>query len=192
VNREAWLTELVVRLRPMFEGVGAPIPVETRIACGWPSRSATSSRRRRIGECWHEDCSADKSREVFISPTLADPVEVAGVVVHELVHASGQSGHGAGFGKVARKLGLTGAMAATTIGDELRPVLAALTDEIGPYPHAALTPVARDKKQTTRLLKVACQSCGYTARITAKWLAIAAPDCPNPECEVGGVMEQAE
>lgn len=36
------------------------------------------------------------------------------------------------------------------------------------------------KKQTTRLLKVSCSECGYTARVTRKWLDKAgAPLCPD-------------
>jgi hypothetical protein len=34
-------------------------------------------------------------------------------------------------------------------------------------------------KQTTRLLKVECGDCGYTARVTQKWLDIGSPHCPT-------------
>src|SRR5439155_21536293 len=120
---------------------------------------ATASRNRRIGECWHAQCSADGTREVFISPTLADGVEVAGVVVHELVHAAGYMGHGADFGRVARALGLTGRMTATVPGEALVADLLALTAELGSYPHATLTPGDDERKQGTRLLKVMCGAC---------------------------------
>jgi hypothetical protein len=187
VTREAWLVALAERLRPRFEAVEAPVPAEVRLSCGWPSKGATASRNRRIGECWAGRCSADGTREVFISPTLADPVEVAAVVVHELVHAAGYMGHGRDFGKVARALGLTGKMTATVAGEALLADLATITSELGPYPHATLEPGVDDKKQSTRLLKVMCGECDYTVRVTAKWLEVGFPTCP-----CGNLMERAE
>lgn len=41
-------------------------------------------------------------------------------------------------------------------------------------------------KQTTRLLKAACGECGYTVRVTQKWLDVGAPHCPQH-----GAMEVA-
>jgi hypothetical protein len=35
-----------------------------------------------------------------------------------------------------------------------------------------------EQKQPTRLLKVQCKKCGYTMRITLKWLNVAVPNCP--------------
>ncbi len=180
---------LAAKLRPAFEAVGASVPVAVRLSCGWPSKGATTSRNRRIGECWSERCSADGTREVFVSPTLADPVEVGAVLVHELVHAAGYVGHGADFAKVARALGLTGRMTATVAGERLTADLAAITSELGPYPHATLTPGQDDRKQSTRLLKVQCpdEDCGYTVRVTAKWLEVGFPTCP-----CGTVMERTQ
>lgn len=37
-------------------------------------------------------------------------------------------------------------------------------------------------KQPTRLLKTYCPKCGYTLRVTLKWLTIAVPTCPHPGC----------
>lgn len=36
----------------------------------------------------------------------------------------------------------------------------------------------RPKTQTTRLRKACCAECGYTVRVTAKWLEIGPPHCP--------------
>lgn len=44
---------------------------------------------------------------------------------------------------------------------------------------AGCVPVA---PQATRLLKVYCAKCGYTARITQRWIAKGIPACPNAEC----------
>lgn len=78
-----------------------------------------------------------------------------------------------------------------------------MIDKLGPIPHASLVwrgdfrvkrggggvevpernddePVStRPKKQTTRLKKCECRECGYTVRVTAKWLEVGAPHCPN-------------
>jgi hypothetical protein len=36
----------------------------------------------------------------------------------------------------------------------------------------------RPPKQTARLIKAACNDCGYTVRVTSKWLEIGPPHCP--------------
>src|SRR5262249_36715988 len=132
---------------------------------------------------------ADGTREVFISPTLADPVDVAHVVEHELIHAAGFMGHGADFKRVAVAIGLTGKMTATVPTDAHRDELAALVADLGAYPHATLTPGEDERKQSTRLLKVQCpaEDCGYTVRVTAKWLEVGFPMCP-----CGAEMVRAE
>lgn len=38
---------------------------------------------------------------------------------------------------------------------------------------------SRPRKQGTRMLKAACEDCGYTVRVTAKWLEIGPPHCPQ-------------
>ena len=48
---------------------------------------------------------------------------------------------------------------------------------IGLYPAGFLTD---SPKQGTRMLKCECLSCGYTVRITRKWLTLAGPPiCPT-------------
>ena len=45
------------------------------------------------------------------------------------------------------------------------------------------------KKQTTRLKKAICGECGYTVRVTSKWLEVGPPHCPlhgAMECEDDG------
>lgn len=46
-------------------------------------------------------------------------------------------------------------------------------------PSHATTPITTTFKQTTRLLKCQCDICGYTVRVTRKWLDIGAPHCPD-------------
>jgi hypothetical protein len=53
------------------------------VAIGFPS---TGKRGQRIGECW--DASADRTFEVLIRPDQADPMAVAAILAHELVHTA--------------------------------------------------------------------------------------------------------
>ena len=66
-----------------------------------------------------------------------------------------------------------------------------MLEELGPYPHAALTAglSSGKPKQGTRMLKVECPEDGYTLRTTAKWLAVGVPTCP---CGTEMVAEVAE
>lgn len=87
--REAWLHAVADQLRPIFASHGAIVPVEVRLTCGFPSTRAFAAKRQRVGECWSGEASADGHIEIMISPVLDDPVRVAGVLAHELVHAIG-------------------------------------------------------------------------------------------------------
>jgi hypothetical protein len=185
-SREEWLGRMVDALRPTFAGQGSPLPQRIRVACGWPSRSALSGKAKRIGEAWSHRCSADGSHETFLSPALADPVEVGATLVHELVHhAVGvEAGHKGAFRKLALAVGLTGPMRATTAGPALRERLHALCERLGPYPHAALHGSDGRKKQGTRMLKVACPDCGCLVRMARQWL----DDAGAPTCACGATM----
>jgi hypothetical protein len=183
VYREAWLSGAVEHFKPDFEVHGYPLKTNVRVACGWPSRRALSPKTPVIGQCFSTTASGDGTNEIFISPILDDPIEVAAVLVHELTHAAVgiKYGHQGPFPSLAVKMGLTGPMRATTPNSLLREHLNALSQELGPYPHATLSPKANDlKKQGTRLLQCVCPACGYMARITKKWIEeVGLPVCPN-------------
>jgi hypothetical protein len=117
-----------------------------------------------------------------VSPEIGDPIEALAILVHELVHAVDDcvSGHRGPFKKLATAVGLVGKMTATTAGDDLRSHLEELATELGPFPHAALQSGGK-KKPGSRLLKCECSDCGYTVRVTAKWLEMGAPLCPCNE-----------
>lgn len=130
------------------------------------------------------------------------------------------AGHGPDFKAVATAVGLEGKMTATLPSDTLREALQDWTQygSLGAYPMARFTPPVAGAdpthsgghgrshsgpgKQPVRQLKVWCPSdewddgaqgtgCGYTLRTTEKWLAVAMPTCPNPECErVGRPMSR--
>ncbi len=190
MNREGWLTALADKLRPVLFEAGATVPASLRVACGWPSKGAFSSKTRTIGECWAKEASGDRTTEIFISPFVSTGLEAGAVLVHELVHASGQMGHGKGFKQIALAVGLEGRMKATTPSEALKARLNALIAEIGAYPHATLDKNQRPgKKDGTRLLKVVCPSpdCGYVIRTTQKWV-----DLGFPTCVCGELMTLAE
>ena len=180
-HREAWLHAVTERLRPMFASHGAKIPDKIRLTCGFPSVRAFSAKKQCLGQCWADANSADGHCEMMISPVLDDPMRVAGVLAHELVHATvgNQHGHKGPFAKLARAIGLEGKMTATTEGEAFKQALKPILQAVGPYPHAELSKKARTR-QGTRLLKLHCPICTYTVRITRKWLdEVGPPACPT-------------
>jgi hypothetical protein len=189
MNREQWLHECIQQLRPDFEQLAYPLPDKIRASCSWPSKSGLANKQRRIGEAWSAANSADQSCEVFISPVLKDPIDVSATLVHELVHCAVgvEKGHRGKFPTLAKALGLEGKMTATAAGETLKVRLREITEAIGPYPHAELTHSNAPKKQSCRLLKVACE-CGCVVRITRKWLDEVGP----PTCGCGGKMAEEE
>jgi hypothetical protein len=179
-NREQWLQQAVAKcIGPMFESHGYEVP-EVRVSCGFPSRSATSAKKRRIGECWTPEAAGDKRAQIFITPLLDDHQTVLATLVHEVVHAvdENKNGHGGPFKKIATKVGLVGKMTATTAGEELQQRIEGWVKKLGAYPHAKLSAMVR-VKQTTRMIKCECEDCGYTVRSTKKWIEdMGAPLCP--------------
>lgn len=181
MNREQYLHALTGRLRTDFQLAGLTLPDTLHLSVGFPSKSALSRKRKRIGECWHAKQSKDGCHQIFISPLLiAD--DMAHVLVHELLHAAlpPDVGHGKAFKQAMKPLGLTGKATATVPSDALTARLRDIMDALGPYPHPVLSADgAMNCKQGTRLLKVECGECGYVARVTAKWIESAgAPICP--------------
>lgn len=180
-TREAWLEAGVAALHPLLTDAGAPLPERLHVSPGFPSRAALARRVRRTGECWPGAASADGAPHILISPLIADSVDALATLLHELIHAARPTvKHGPAFAKLARALGLVGKPTATKAGPALAERLARLVAEtLGPYPHPALTAPERAPRQTTRLIKVACDVCGYTARVTRKWIDQAGePFCP--------------
>ena len=186
-TREAWLERLTEVLRPVFGEAGYELPGSIRVSCSWPTNGATASRRRVLGQAFASSCSADGAHETFISPVLDEPVRVAEVLVHELVHhaVGTKAGHGAIFRRCALAVGLVGPMRSTSMGASLRDRVNALLATVGCYPHAKVS-VAPVRKQSTRMLKLECPSCGCLVRMTRRWLVSVGP--PKCGCIASGVM----
>lgn len=192
MNRERWLTDLSAAMAPRFADLGKPIPETIRVACGWPSKGGTRTKARVLGQCFPASSSGKGVSELFISPVLDEPMRVAGVLAHELVHAAVgcQHGHRAPFARFAKALGLEGQPTATTEGDDFKAWVAPLLASIGEYPHVVLNHTSATKTQGTRMVKVVCRDaeCGYVLRTTRKWL----DEVGTPSCACGnGPMEEA-
>lgn len=180
-TREEWLNAVAQALAPHFKKLGATLP-PFRVSIGFPS---TGRRGKRIAECHAAVSSKDSHHEIFIRPDQAEPMDVAALLAHELVHAGVglDAGHGPAFKRVARALGLEGPMRSTTPGKAFRELAGGILAEVGPLPHAMLR-LRRSisdapKKQTARMIKAECKECGYLARVTRQWLDnLGAPICP--------------
>lgn len=183
-TRESWLRAAVDALRPKFEVAGYPLPATLHVSVGFPSRGALrGTRMTTIGQCWYGGASADGAPHIFISPLHETPVAALDTLMHELVHAALPEGskHGAKFVRACNALGLTeGKPKSRSAGAEVLAELERLNVELGAWGHAALDARKLSKAQTTRLVKCACATCGYTVRVTRKWLdGSGAPICPD-------------
>jgi hypothetical protein len=178
-TREGWLLAAVELLRAYFAKLGYTLPDMMRFTIGFTS----GGKRGMEGECWHPPSSADKHYEIIIKISKDDPLEILGILTHELLHAllPPTVKHGKEFRDIALRVGLEGKMAHAMPAPPLQERLAAMASALGPFPHAALEAgVASDrkKKQSARLLKAECGTCGYAIRVTAKWARRGLPICP--------------
>jgi len=170
VNREEWLHQGYKLLAvEVFKRVNVEVPADVKISCSFPSVKGLSAKSARIGECWAREASTAKVNEIFISPKVDNPVEVLDILAHELIHATDncKSGHRGFFAKTAKLIGLEGKMTSTHAGEVLKEKLQSIVKKIGEYPHAKID-YTHMKKQTTRMLKVACTRCGFSYRTSKK------------------------
>lgn len=187
-TREDWLTAAVSELKPFFLANGVSISDKIRVSCALPS-NAKRTNFKSVGECFPNTNSADAHFEIFISPVLADPVKVFETLIAMLCHtANGALNHGKPYQKIADAMLLlpNGTASAryksVTHGGAFVAAYQQIIDSLGVYVHAELS-ASVGKKQTTRMLKCECPSCGYTVRLTAKWAFkqgnLNLPLCPN-------------
>jgi hypothetical protein len=162
-TREQYLIRCAERInQDVFIPLGKGIP-NYRVSVGFPGGG---SARTRIGECWSPKASGDNTVEMFISPKiLNDPILMLATLVHEMVHAivGTKCGHKGPFRKLAISAGLKGKMTATEAGEKLTSTLQVILSNMGAFPGAELSLQDR-KKQTTRMIKLACPDCDNIAR----------------------------
>lgn len=174
-GRIAWLETAYALLR---DELLPEAPERITISFGFPSKGARPSRNQRIGEYAHilKDCEAGPGLLTLHPTIFANPARVLDVLLHEMIHAARPTdGHRGDFPKLARRVGLTGKMTATVAGSELKAKLDGyLTDRLPAMPNGHGDLSADRKKQSTRLRKYVCPSCGQIIR--------AATDCLNAVC----------
>lgn len=202
ITRERWLEQAITVFRPRFDEVGYPLPEAFHVSVGFGYGAKRESAKLR-GQCWSGAASADGAPHIFISPEIADTMEVLRTLLHELIHGSLDSpegiadGHTGRFAEIATRLGFTGRMTETPPSVQLAAELLTIAAELGEYPHGALDvamatapvpvpvgsgPRVRTRtgpaRQTNRHAKIECPCCGYVVRTTAKYLALGLPRCP--------------
>ena len=185
-TREQWLNAAAQKLKPRFAAAGVDTTQPFRVSIGFPS---SGRKGKAIGECWSNNSTADSVCEIYITPTLDNPNRIIDILAHELVHAyvGHEAKHGPAFKRVALAIGLTGKMTATVASDELNAWIDSILPSLGDLPHSALAAGTNGKKkQSTRMRKAHCTDCGYTVRVTAKWIDTAIPTCPNESCDSCG------
>lgn len=156
-TREAWLTNATLALKPILRE-GEIELATVRVSCGWPARRALS-RNRSLGECWHGATNKDGKGHIFVSPFCESPIEVLGILLHELTHAAlpFKVKHGRQFAAAVHRMGLEGKPTHTTPGQALIERLnREVIPTLGEYPHQAIDGVAQPK-QTTRMRLYECQ-----------------------------------
>ncbi len=194
-ERETYLASAAVMLQhSVFTAAGIePSQWEGkryRVSCGFPiGYRGSRNGKVTIGQAFDPSISADGTAEVFINPILDNAADVVAVLAHELVHvyAGNACGHRGEFKRIARQIGLVGALTATVAGEELAAKIAEITAALGDYPHAKVDPNLR-KKQGTRLLKLWCGECEWTARVSAMQAARLNDNSICPCCGNAGTL----
>ncbi len=170
LDREGWLIEaaefiLDDIIRPQMADDWQP-PFPFRVSVGYPPRTRVNTKT--VACCIKAEASADQHNEIFVSPSLNDSLAMLEALAHEMVHYSDncESGHQNHFARVARRIGLEGKLTATKAGPKLTDQLNGIIKILGPIPHAKIDLGKATKKQSTRMLKVACPSddCGFSYR----------------------------
>lgn len=185
MNREQWLNEAAYEIHKdyreefqlHFGDEGEKHLGSLLVSTGFPSRGGLS---KVIGECWKAEASDAGAHHIFISPKLTDAVQVIATLAHEMIHAAdnGENKHKGKFVRCARAIGLEGKATATFAGEAFADWAKKLEAKLGAYPHEGLKPLLVTKKQTTRMLKLEADCCGYVVRTTQKWIEVGLPACP--------------
>lgn len=177
-TREDWLANALAEARPVVEALtGAALAERIRVGVGFPS---TFTRSGTVSQFWNDTASADSHAEIIISPTLADPGEVFGHLLSQVLHSlPGATSRGSASyvnACAAVQLGSGDGFKTLQYGPDYFAQWGAIIESLGPYPHGELG-VAEKKTQSTRMLKLVCPTCGYIIRTTGKWVATGLPVC---------------
>ena len=171
MNREQWLQKLAASALPKISSRLEMADEEpaVKLSCGFP---AQQGKRNQVGAQLIPPAASDEfNAEIFVSPTIAEKSAVIGLVMPLLVAAAtGDFKQGREYKSALSRVGLN--------GSTLPQWAATIADRMPDYPHAAIT-IPDRKKQTTRLIKVACLNDNYIARVSRSTVdAMGSPYCP--------------
>lgn len=179
-TREAFLTTLAEEIiseliLPEADNIKMDLPhgdVKVRVSTGFAKGSRGGAKRSIQGVCHPRSHSSDGYNEVFISPELTDTPTIVQVLTHELCHAvlDCHDGHKGRFAILMKAIGFIGRMTGSTAGPELLEALDYMAQQQGEYPAQHMVTTTNPNKQTTRMIKLECSSCGFTARTSRKWI----------------------
>lgn len=193
MNREQWLLLAVDALKPIFKKkCQIVLPKNIKCTMSFPlGRSA----HKIAGQCLNEKISSGGKIEILINPTVDDPIKIISILAHELIHAwdGNKNGHKGPFVRVAKDFGFVSPWTQTPETPELSKELKKIVKKLPKFPHDKVNPSKREKKQTTRMIKLECDQCGFICRashtaIIASGLPtcgcgelLSLPDLPSPE-----------
>jgi hypothetical protein len=161
----------------------------------------TKGRRNALGWFWAGRWSGGYN-EINLSAETLRTCNPGEVLIHELAHAENHTNgvhdcsgkaHNKHFKTMAERLGLKCAekrdkrygWGFTDLDKPASDFLAKIKFNASAFDATRLEE-GKVSKQSTRLLKVECPQCGYTARVTQKWVDVGLPTCP-----CGSEMEAA-
>lgn len=170
-NRESWLEAAIIALdKKFFNANGYDLPEKLQVSCGFPRASSGKA----IGQCWNPSSSTNKTTHMFICPSIAEPIQVLAILLHEMIHAAvgTEAGHRGPFRKLVKEFGLAGKMTATFVeeGGELWDTLCVMRDRLGVYPHAAMIKQRKAAIGTGWIRMRSVTEATYTLTISAKSL----------------------
>lgn len=171
MNREQWLNQLANKA---VRYIGSTLELHDeepafKLSCGFPVKQG--KRNPIVAQLVPPTNSDDFNAEIFVSPTVSEKQAVAKAILPLLVAvAIGDYKQGVESRRTINRLRLN--------EDTLPSWAVELLAELPAYPHAKVS-VPTVKKQTTRLIKVACLNDGYIARVSRSTLEnLGAPICP--------------
>ena len=168
-NREQWLDMAVDSIRDLYRLNGRSLPENVKVSIGEP-------KGKKAGICYSPECSEDNVNHIFINPEHCNRNSMKYllfVLLHETAHviAGVNAKHGKDFKAVLWDAGVAGkTLKEMQAGDNLSIAFEEILRRIGNVPQERLHLEKGEGKQSTRLLKAACPSCGYTIRVTRKWV----------------------
>tara|TARA_R110002051_G_scaffold94181_1_gene163910 strand:+ start:1373 stop:1978 length:606 start_codon:yes stop_codon:yes gene_type:complete len=171
LSRENYLIQTAdIMRKSLFSPKGYKVP-KVELSISWATSGNRGKHGKTGGQCFAKRLHENNINQIIISPaysgsTIKGTLRILDILAHELVHAVDdlKSGHKKAFKDCATAIGLIGKMQSTEASKELNGWLRKnIVDKLGKFPHGKVS-LPDDKKQTTRNIKVACDSCDFSFR----------------------------